>query len=168
MIRGDFHSSQRGMATMFVTMVLLILITLMVITAYSLSDMNLKTVGNLQTRKEAFAAAEKWIEQNIDGQIWNVVDPDAWVQPAGVDIDNDTIPDYQVTMALPVCQRATPAVITTASSVTLPGFSSAEAWNTVWVLDATAINDTSGTRVRVRQGVRVLLSEANKNLYCDT
>jgi Tfp pilus assembly protein PilX len=165
MIRGDFRSSQRGMVTMFVTMVLLILITLMVITAYSLSDMNLKTVGNLQTRKEAIAAAESAIERAIDGSF---TPPPTAKQPFNIDVDNDGTADYQVEIDIPICLRATEATIVSASSVTLPGFSSNSGWNTVWLLEATSTNAASGTRVKVRQGLRVLMSEAQKNSYCPT
>ena len=166
MIRQNARFTQRGVATMFVTMVLLILITLMVITAYSLSNMNLKTVGNLQTRKEAIASAENAIEQAIDGPFWNP----AVAQSFEIDLDKDLTNEYQVDIDIPICLRATEVIITSASSVTLPGFSSAAAWNTIWVLDATAtdLNGNSGTRVRVRHGVRVLMSEADKNLYCPT
>jgi len=172
MIKNSFRSSQRGVATMFVAMVMLILITLMVITAYSLSNMNLKTVGNLQTRKEAIASAESAIEQVIDGTFWIPKPPDLPALPVSqiidIDIDRDLTDDYSVSVAVLPCLRATEATITSASSVTLVGFSSSSAWNTVWVLDATATNAASGTRVRVRHGVRVLMSDADKNLYCPT
>jgi hypothetical protein len=153
---------QRGVATIFVAMIMLIFITLMVATAYNLSTVNLKSVSNVQIRDEAIAAAQKAIELAISGTFWNP----AIEQNFDIDINNDTVNDYQVRIAVPTCQRATKAILTTTSSVTLPGFSSAAAWNTVWVLDATATEDISGTRVRVRHGVRVLMSNADKNLYC--
>jgi len=156
------RTAQQGVATMFVTLVLLILITLMVVTAYSLSSVNLKTVGNVQMRKEAIASAEKAIEQVIDGTFWTTTS----ALPIDVDVDGDDVDDYLVTIDVPTCIRATLANISAASSVTLPGFSSASAWNTIWVLDATATNDDSGTRVRVREGVRVLMSDADKDVFC--
>jgi Flp pilus assembly protein TadG len=156
------NTRQRGVATIFVAMIMLIFITLMVTTAYNLSTVNLKAVSNVQVREEAIAAAQKSIELAIGGTFWNP----AIEQNFDIDINNDTINDYQVTIAAPTCQRATEAILTSTSSVTLPGFSSAAAWNTVWELDATATEEGSGTRVRVRQGVRVLMSEADKNLYC--
>ena len=160
-------SSQRGVATIFVTMVLLILITLMVVTAWSLSNLNLKVVGNLQTRKEATASAQRAIELVVEGMFWNP----AVAQSVDIDIDNDDNDDYTVDIAVPTCLRATQANIISASSVNLPGFSAVSAWNTIWVLDATARDLAasevkSGTQVRVRQGVRVLMSETDKDLYC--
>ena len=148
-----------GVAPIFVSMIMLILVTLMVVTAYSLSTVNLKAVGNMQMREEATVAAEKLIEKAIDGTFWN---------PAISQSDTFSIggSSYDVVVAVPTCLRASQANITTTSSVTLPGFSSASAWNTIWLLDAVATNDAMGTRVRVRQGVRVLMSESDKDSYC--
>jgi hypothetical protein len=90
-----------------------------------------------------------------------------------VDINNDGINDYWVDLAVPVCVRATRANTKTASSVTLPGMTAVDAWNTIWELDAIAVaTDPDGVRgdtgasVRVRQGVRKLLSELEKDLVC--
>ena len=105
---------QRGVATMFISMIMLILITLMVVTAYSLSTVNLRSVGNFQMREEAQSAAQKLIELTIDGEFWNPASP----QSGPVDVGGV---EYQVDMLAPVCLRATPANITTTSSVTLPG-----------------------------------------------
>lgn len=172
MIKRNLRAAQRGVATMFVTMVLLVLITLMVVTAYSLSNMNLKTVGNLQMRKEAIASAEKAIELMIDGvndtgvplsnpKFWNP----AVARTYNIDIQGDTTGDYVVVIDPPFCLRATLVTISSASSVSLPGMTSASAWNTIWRLEANATN-VSGTRVQVRHGVRVLMTEADRNLYC--
>lgn len=155
---------QRGVATIFIAMILLILITLLVTTAYSLSTVNLKAVGNVQVRKEAIAAANQKILQVAAETFWN---PKVeW--PESIDINNDGVAEYDVLVAIPSCLRATKANIITASSVTLPGFSAVDAWNTIWVLDATASERSSNTRVRVRQGIRVLMTEADKELYCDS
>ena len=51
-------SSQRGVITIFISMLMLILITVLVVTAYSLSTTNLRAVGNVQVREEALAAAQ--------------------------------------------------------------------------------------------------------------
>jgi uncharacterized membrane protein (DUF485 family) len=161
-MRYQSLSNQRGVITIFVAMVLLIFITLMVITAFSLSTMNLRAVGNVQTRMEAIAAAEKSIELIIDTTFWNP----AIAQSFDIDIDKDSTVDYKVDVAVPTCVRYAFVELDTASSVTLPGFSSTDAWNTFWELNATAINNASGTRVMVSQGVRVLMSETDKNLYC--
>ena len=154
---------QRGVATIFVAMVLLIMITLLVVTAFSLSTINLKAVGNAQLRKEAVAAANKATALIIPIPFWlNLIE-----RTDSIDINNDGTFDYDVVVAPPTCLRATQVNIETTSSVTLPGFSAVDAWNTVWELDATATESGSGTRARVRSGVRVLMTEADKNQYCN-
>jgi hypothetical protein len=157
-------SRQQGAATIFVAMTLLILITLLVTTAYSISTINLKAVGNAQVRSEAIAAANKTLWLVSAETFWNPIKE--W--PDSIDINNDGFNEYDVLVVEPTCVRATKAAIASTSSVTLPGFSAVDAWNTIWELDATATEASSGTRVRVRHGVRVLMTEADKKLYCDT
>ncbi len=153
---------QRGVVTIFVAMILLLLITLLVTTAYSLSTMNLKAVGNAQVREEAIAAATKSIELTMPGPFRL----SSITQYCDVDINNDSSYDYQVSLLAPVCVRATQVNINAASSVTLPGFSATDAWNTVWELNATATESSSGAKVNVRQGVRVLMTTTDKDTYC--
>ena len=46
--------------------------------------------------------------------------------------------------------------------------SGASTWNTVWDVDASVDGDENagGATVRVREGVRVLLTESQKNAVC--
>ena len=74
--------------------------------------------------------------------------------------------DYQVQLAVPICVSANPVAATSASSVTLPGMSVASGWNTVWELDATATQAVTGASVRVLHGVRVLLTNSEKQEVC--
>jgi hypothetical protein len=155
---------QQGVVTIFVSMILLLLITLLVVTAYSLSIMNLQAVGNVQVREEGLAAANVMIDRTIDSEFWTA--------PASVDnevdLNGDGAADFLVAIALPRCVRASLAEGNVSSSVTLPGMSSSGAWNTIWELDATATEANTGTRVRVLQGIRVMLSAALKDTYCPT
>lgn len=156
---------QRGAITIFICMMMLIFITLMVVTAFSISKVNLQAVGNAQVRDEAISAAQTVIEQVVASTFTD--DPSkAVLVDFPVDINGDATTDYLVNVVEPVCVRATRANSATASSVTLPGMTSSDAWNTVWELDATATDAASGASVRVLQGVRKLLSETEKNLVC--
>jgi Tfp pilus assembly protein PilX len=154
---------QRGVVTIFVSMILLLLITLLVITAYSLSTMNLRAVGNVQTRQEALAAANAIIEKTIPLAFWEITTAQT---DQAVDLNADGVTDYLVDLEIPRCVRADKVASTTSASVTLPGMTSSSAWNTIWELDATATEATTGTRVRVLQGVRILLSSTLKNALC--
>jgi len=144
-------------------MILLLLITLLVITAYSLSSMNLRAVGNVQAREEGLAAANVLIDRTIDSDLWTL---SSVSEDNEVDLNGDGIADFLVDLAQPRCVRATEASNNLSSSITLPGMTSISAWNTIWELDATATEATTGTRVRVIQGVRLLLSTTLKDTHC--
>jgi hypothetical protein len=85
-----------------------------------------------------------------------------------IDINNDGTDDYRVVIAAPVCVRATQAISDIHSSVTLgAAMSSSPYFNTVWDFDATVTElHGSGATVRIRQGARALLTEAEKNAKC--
>lgn len=162
---GIAKHTQRGAITIFLSMMMLIFMTLMVITAYSLSSVSLQSVGNTQTRQEAVAAAQSILELVVASPFTD--NPAlAALDDEPVDINGDDVDDYFVDLAVPVCVRFTRANSAVGVSVYLPGMGAVDAWNTVWDLDATATDPATGTSVRVRQGVVKLLSDADKNLLC--
>lgn len=165
-------NSQRG-ATLLVGMIMLVLITLLVTSAFSLSTSNLKSVGNMQMRNEAIAAANLAIEQVISSPFTN--SPVA--ETISVDINDDGISDYVVAIAKPTCVRASiasNAVSSSASfnSLAVTGGDGTSAmtvsgyYNTLWDIDATVSDAVSGASVRVRSGTRVKLTESQKNSVC--
>lgn len=162
MMNPVFFRAQRG-ATLIVGLIMLVLLTLVVTSAFMLSTGNLKAVGNMQFRNEAAAAANKAIEQ--------VLGSDFTKAPAGeeiiVDIDNDPVtPNYKVDVATPTCIRASVAAAAAKSSLKLPAMSTQSYWNTVWDIDATVSDAVSGASIRIRQGVRVLLTQSQKDSVC--
>ena len=158
--------AQRG-ATLVVGLIMLVLITLMVTTAFTLSTTNLKSVGNMQFRNEAVAAGNIAIEKVLGSPF--AAAPTA--EEILVDINNDGTNDYLVEIAIPVCVRASVAAPPVLSSVTLVSMSTSYTWNTVWDIHAkvTPTSDNSGasgTSVHVHSGVRVLLPQADKDAVC--
>ncbi len=153
-------SSQRG-ATLVVGLIMLVLITLLVTSAFTLSTSSLKSVGNMQARDEAIAAGNDAIEQVVSSPFTDA--------PAGetvnVDLNNDGKPDYVVILNTPTCVSASQIVGTSVppSSLSLgPAFapSTSSQYETVWDLDANVSDPNgSGAVVRVHQGVRVLLTQ---------
>lgn len=154
--------TQRG-ATLIIGLIMIVLITLIVVNAFSLSSTNLKAVGNMQVRNEEIAAANQAIEQVISSPF-----TDAPVtQSLNVDINKDGVNDYVVVIAAPTCMRAVVAASADPSDVELdPSMSSASTWNTEWDIDSKVTDVASGASVRVRQGVRVLLSDTQKTAVC--
>lgn len=167
MSRPVQYHAQRG-ATLIVGLIMLVVITLMVTAAFTLSTANLKSVGNMQYRNEAIAAGNMAIEQVIGSDFTAV--PTA--EQILVDINNDGTDDYTIAIATPVCVRASVAAPPVLSSVTLgTAMSSSSTWNTIWDIDATVTPTSSnpgasGATAHVHSGVRKLLSQTNKDSAC--
>lgn len=165
-VRAPLHA-QRG-ATLVVGLIMLTLITVMVVSAVNISNTNVMSVGNMQFRDEAIAAANKAIEQVLSSPFTTT--PIA--QEINVDINNDDNTDYVVAVAVPTCVRDSEIVIAGAapSSVSLgPTFAvvGSTYYETVWDLNATVTDSAvSGASVQVRQGVRVLLTQAQYSAVC--
>lgn len=153
---------QRG-ATLIISLIVLVLITLMVLSAFSLSSSNVKTVGNVQVRDEAVAAANEAIELVLSSAFASA--PVA--QSINVDINKDGVTDYTVVVGLPTCIRALAGAAAGPSDVEMPAsLSTGSTWNTEWNITATVTDAASGAVVTVVQGVRVLQSEAQKSAVC--
>jgi Tfp pilus assembly protein PilX len=159
--------AQRG-ATLIVGLIMLVLITLMVTAAFMISTGNLRAVGNMQFRNEAIAAANAATEEVLN----SLLTGGSTVAPPGspnmpVDINNDDVTDYFVTIAAPTCVRASVAAPGFSSSLSLGKVMSTQSfWNTIWDIQADVDDAVTGARVRVRQGVRVLLTQSQKNSVC--
>ncbi|MGK6307644.1 pilus assembly PilX family protein [Variovorax sp. DT-64] len=177
-------SRQRG-AALIVGLIMLVLITLTVVVAFNVSISNLKSVGNMQTRNEAVAAANRAIEEvaasllppNADGTP-SMVAPVATASL--VDINNDGKTDYTVQVAPPTCARVTkasggggggtrtgPGGITGGGSTSGSGLTTVpDQYNAVWDISTTVTDDATGASIAVRQGVRVLMSQAQFEAFC--
>jgi Tfp pilus assembly protein PilX len=161
-------TSRQSGAALVVGMIMLVLITLMLVTALNLGTTNFRAMTNMQFRSEAIAASNKAIEQVISSPF--TAAPAA--ETINVDLDNDTNRDYRVQIAMPQCVYAAQAFGADPSSLSLPvSMTASSTWNTVWDIDASVdgadvVNKGGGASVRVHAGVRVLLSEAEKDAVC--
>lgn len=151
---------QRGI-TLLMGMIMLVLITLMVTSAFMLSNSNLKSVSNMQLRDEAIAAANMAIEQVLSSPF--TVAPAA--ETVEVDINNDGISDYTVSIAKPQCVAVSVDTQGAKSSVALAGLT-VSSWNSVWDIVAEVSDNKSGAKTSINAGVRVLLTETQKNTVC--
>ena len=153
--------SQRG-ATLIVGLIMLVLITLIVLSAYTFSSSNLKSVGNMQIREEALAAANLATEQVIASPFTDAPTR----QEINVDINKDGINDYVVVVEAPTCIKA---VIASSPGNTQIGFNTGgggSTWNTEWDINSRVTDTASGASVQIRQGVRARLPDVQKNLVC--
>lgn len=153
-------SKQRGV-TLIVGLIMLLLITLTVAGAFTVSSSNLKSVGNFQVREEAIAASNLAIEQVMSSPFTTSLVS----QEINVDINKDGTTDYVIVVDIPVCTRA---LVATTGGATEIGFGGGGGgtWNTEWDISATATDAASGTSVRIREGIRIRLTDAQKSIAC--
>ena len=166
MIKAFALRGQRG-ATLIVGLIMLAVITLLVISAFTLSSTNLQSVGNMQFRAEAIAATNKAIEQVLSSPFITATTDDQ----IDVDLNNDGKPDYSVVIRKPTCvksleQTGASAARGKASSVQLNLPTGPSTYNTVWDIDATVTDPATGASVRVHQGVRVILNQTQYTAVC--
>jgi hypothetical protein len=148
-----------------ISLIMLALITLLVITAMNLASSGFRSVSNTQFRDEAIASANFAIQQVIGSDFTET--PAA--EDVEVDLDNDGTVDYLVNVAEPACIFADVAASADPSSLALPvAMTTASTWNTVWDIDASVDpeSNAAGAAVRVRAGVRVLLTQAQRDTVC--
>ena len=154
--------SQRGM-TLLVGMIMLVLITMLVTTAFTMSTSNLKAVGNMQAHDQAIAAANVALEQVLSSPF--TTSPAA--ESINVDNNNDGTADYVVAIATPVCVRASIDTSASLSSIPLgPSMSTITQWNTIWDVQAVVTDANTGANTTVSAGMRVLLTQAQKDTVC--
>lgn len=151
---------QQG-ATLVVGLIMLVMITLLMVSAFTLSGDNLRAVGNMQYRNEAIAAANMAIEQTINLN-YAAIDPANYPTSIGVDIDQDNTVDYTVNIPAPLCVSAKPA---SADLLTLSGVNAniqnSNDFIALWEIRADATSASTGASVIARQGItkRLTLSE---------
>lgn len=132
---------QQG-ATLVVSLIMLVVLTLLVVSAILMSNTNLKSVGNMQSRIEATAAAQQAIEQIMS-------DVNNFYTPAAQIITIGGTPGFTVAMSAPVCLKMVPVEGYSAE------FAESAPKDTYWDIKADAKNDKTGAHVVIHQGVKV-------------
>jgi hypothetical protein len=149
-------------AVLVVSLIMLTIITLVVTSAYNMSTTNLQSVGNMQFRNEALTSANLAIDQVLSSPFTD--SPTA--EDINIDIDNSGTTDYIVNISLPTCMEITQASTPALSSLSLPTMSGSASWDSVWEIEATVTDANSGVAVQIRSGVKVRLSQAEKDAVC--
>lgn len=145
---------QRGV-TLIVGLIMLVLITLMVTSAFMLSSTNLKSVGNLQFRDEAIAAANVAIERVISSDFTTAPVASAH----SVDIGGA---EYTINVLKPACIKSIgikilPATDPDAEKCTV-GSGTPLCYDTIWEVTATVspagmASAATGAAATVKQGI---------------
>ncbi len=166
---------QRGI-TLIVGLIMVVLITLIVVNAFNLSSSNLKSVGNMQVRDEATAAANQAIEQLIS----SFSTASLSTQTFSVDLNKDGTTDYTVNTEAPTCLRRETVGVCTATGCENPSASCGQAYQgtttvtasacgTVivdWDIRAVVTDANSGARVTIREGVRIPIDSSTADTWC--
>jgi Tfp pilus assembly protein PilX len=103
--RSAAPRTQAG-ATLLVSMIFLMVITLIVVSSIKAVNVNTKLVGNMQTQKEAGAAAQQAIESTISADFTSLPTPSTSV----IDINNSGQAGsaYTVVVPAPLCTGVKP------------------------------------------------------------
>lgn len=167
---------QRG-ATLIVSLIMLLLITLMAISSFTLGKSNLQIVGNMQQRQQAFAAALSAVATVISSTQFTATPANAVPVPCTVantvcvDESGDGVTDENVTVTV-VCDAIQP-ILVSALDFTNPndagcligqsqdtgvaGAANGNSMcsNSVWDVQASATDTVSGANSVIDQGVGV-------------
>ena len=99
-MNNNFRGAQQG-ATLLISMIFLVIITLMVVSAVKVSTLNTKMVGNMQSQKEADAAALQVIEATISTDFTQL--PVAGTTTVDINNSGKAGSTYTVATAAPTC-----------------------------------------------------------------
>ena len=148
-------SRQRGLA-MVIGMIMLVLLTLLVVSAINSSSVNLRITGNMQAQDEARAMAQQAIERVLGVKANFYPTPTAQAA-TNYYADNNSSGNavYSVAVAAPVCKGAAKQF----PGRTVDCINGARAglfcWDTLWEVVATATDSKTGVRQVITQGVAI-------------
>ena len=169
--------SQQGL-TLFIALVILVMVTLLAVTAFRATNSNLKIVGAMQGRQEGTAAAQAVIEQVISSAFFTQQPATVAATHYGIDINGDGNEDYVVSMTpQPKCIRTIPVQISgvAMTAAVIPCVGSARVGSahissycsdTVWELTANTTDPVTAAKTTVRQGVTVRVAITDAATAC--
>ncbi len=173
--------NQRG-AVLIVGLIMLVLLTLFAVSALNTGTTNLKVVGNMQARNEAFGAAQQTIETVLSSPTFISNPANAVLNPCGTanttcaDVNGDGTMDYTTRLIpQPRCVFVRPIKVVELNLTNTEDLGCAAGQsqqfgvaggvtgdslcaNTVWEITADTTGVSSGARVTVTQGVGVRVS----------
>src|SRR5439155_12558500 len=123
-------------ATLAVSLIMLVLLTLIAVSAINSSTSNLRITGNMQTTDEARSAAKQGIETVLSNISYFKPTPTGL--DTYLDVNNAGANTYHVVVSAPVCRSAGIATKSTISDCKNGAKSGLFCWSTLWDLSATA------------------------------
>ena len=155
MLTPTIAKRQRGVA-LVIGMIMLVLITLLVVSAINSGSVNLRIAGNMQAEEGARAVAQQAIEQFIGVYSNFYPTPTAMTATSpNFDINNDGTKEYTVSIAAPTCKLAAKQVPGKSVDCINGARAGLFCWDTLWEVVATATDAKTGVRQVVTQGVSI-------------
>jgi Tfp pilus assembly protein PilX len=172
-----FPRRQRG-ATLIVSLIMLVLITLLAVSSFSLGKGNVQIVGNMQQRSQIFAAAQQAVATTISNRQFTLTPTNFIAAPCNgnntvcVGVNGDGNPDINVLLTA-ACDSILPiTVIQAQNDPTLVNCVIGAGQNTgqvgatngnslcahsVWDVQASATDTLTGANAVIDEGVGVLV-----------
>jgi len=174
-------------ATLVIALIMLGVISLLAVSTFGTTNMNLKVVGNMQSRGEALHAAQQAIETVISTPLFIANPANAVLDPCGAantlctDLNDDGTPEY-ITRLIPAPSCVSVKVIKaselnlanaedlrcSAGQAQQSGVASGDSLcaDTAWDITAETRSTFSRTKVTVTQGVAVRVSAVDAEALC--
>lgn len=140
---------QRGIS-LVMAMIMLVLLSMIAISATYSTTSSLRIVGNMQMQEEALNAAQAAIDDQLNTLARFTTPEDRYID---IDINQDGARDYQVLLKAPICIAKDES---TTYSVKVTGSGSAPE-TTYWEATAEVTDDRTGAKVTLNQGVSIRL-----------
>ena len=148
---------RQGGVALVIGMIMLVLLTLLVISAINSGSINLRITANMQAQDEARAVAQQAIEKFVSNYANFYPTPKSYLN-VDYDINNDTKPDFKVSVAAPVCRGAAHQIPGRSADCENGVKSGLYCWDTLWEVSATASDAKSGVTQKVTQGFAITFS----------
>jgi Tfp pilus assembly protein PilX len=165
------HATRQKGASLIVSLIMLVVLTLLVVSAVRTSTSGLQILGNTQVQMEATAAAQQAIEQIVSTD-FTLDAPAVALTPTLVDLNSDGATDYTVTSKA-TCLNADPIPMNEldvtkeddkycfqSSKQNFSGMiggagamNSSVCNSTQWDVEAKVADPSSGTQVELHQGI---------------
>lgn len=178
MNQGGFPRQERG-AVLLVALIMLLMVTLLAISSFNLTQTNLKVVQNMESRGMAKYAANAAIEEAISSARFLSSPNSVFSQSCEqanrkcYDFNGDDLVDIAVSLEAPSCVIVLPIKNSELNvsdpadaSCFIQGSPNSMCVNSVWELRATARDVLTGAEVVVRQGVAVRATSNNVATAC--
>lgn len=173
---GSSTRRQRGVAVFF-ALIFMGLLTLLAVSAFNMSSVNLKVVTNVQARQEATVAADQAAQQVISNSTFALSAVQPYTTSIDVDINKDTLADYTASVvascltyrSYPSAGQILDPTDTCAGSPTVGAFCHQTQWDVrsrTLPASAGSYRGNAGTDVTIHQGVSMVMSLDNAVVAC--